>query len=232
MAENNITKDPQFQKEQARAAVIGKYAVYRYTYIAISQRSEYKRLKANNMLWKHLRIVQNTVREYMNHFTQNIINSEEYRTAEAKDKERALKILANITEAEEERIGNKWICVKNPYESKTFCRWSEAVTVFKYRAAKTESPKKDIDVNNIEMVFGFNKYGEYSMADVCNGEVTFPLEMLYKSIYLDIKMLEEESLSPDERVEILHRRREREDHIYKFMKMRESIEKSYSNMKK
>ena len=228
MAENNILNDPQFQREQARAAVIGKYAVYRYTYLAVSQRSEYRNLKNSNMLWKHLEIVQNTVREYMNHFTQCVINSVEYRVEEEKDSEKALKLLTKITEAEEERIGNKWICVKNPYESETFCRWSEAVAIDNYMKSKTEQIKNE----DIDTVFGFNKYGEYSLASVRDGEVTFPLESLYKAVYLDIKMLEEESLSPDERVEILHRRREREDHIYKFMKMRESIENSYKKMKK
>lgn len=228
MAENNILNDPQFQREQARAAVIGKYAVYRYTYLAVSQRSEYRRLQNADMLWKHLKIVQDTVGEYMNYFTQRIVSSAEYRAEAAKDSEKALKLLTKLTETEEERIGNKWICVKNPYESKTFCRWSEAAAVGHYMKRKTEQLKNE----NIDTVFGFNKYGEYSIANIRDGEVTFPLESLYKAIYLDIKMLEEESLSPDERVEILHQRREREDHIYKFMKMRESIEKSYRKMKK
>ena len=228
MTENNILNDPQFQREQAKAAVIGKYAVYRYTYLAISQRGEYRNLQSSNMLWKHLEIVQNTVREYMNHFTQCVINSAKYRIEEENDSEKALTLLTKITEAEEERIGNKWICVKNPYESKTFCRWSEAAAINNYMKRKTEQIKNE----DIDTVFGFNKYGEYSIASFRGGEITFPLESLYKAIYLDIKMLEEEALSPDERVEILHRRREREDHIYKFMKMRESIERSYRKMKK
>lgn len=230
MTENNLLKDPMFQREQARAAAIGKYAVYRYTYIAVSQRSEYKRLKLTNMLWTHLRIIQNTVSGYIKHFTQCIANSSEYRAVYEKDRERALRILTKITETEEERIGNKWICVKDPYESKTFCHWSEAVAVLRYRARKTESLRKNI--NNIDTIFGFNKYGEYSVASVKDGEVTFPLETLYKEIYRDIKMLEDEYLSADERVEILHRRRECEDLVYKFMKMRESIERSYKNLKK
>lgn len=229
MTENNLLKDPLFQREQARAAAIGKYAVYRYTYIAVSQRSEYKRLKLTNMLWTHLRIIQNTVSGYIKHFTQCIANSSEYRAVYEKDRERALRILTKITETEEERIGNKWICVENPGNSKSFCHWKETAESA-YKTRETERLRKNAD--NIDTIFGFNKYGEYSIANVRNGELFFPLEKLYEAIYLDIKMLEEESLSADERVEILHRRREREDHIYKFMKMRESIEQSYKIIKK
>lgn len=229
MAENAILKDPTFQSEQLRAALIGKYAVHRYTYMAISQRLEYRKLKYSHKLWSHLQIIQDTVHEYITCYTKNLVNSAAYRELCQNNRERANRLLQRAVEIEEERIGNKWICVENPGNSKSFCHWKETAESA-YKTRETERLRKNAD--NIDTIFGFNKYGEYSIANVRNGELFFPLEKLYEAIYLDIKMLEEESLSADERVEILHRRREREDHIYKFMKMRESIEQSYKIIKK
>lgn len=230
MTDHSIMNDPQFQKEQAKAAAIGKYAVYRYTYLAVSQQGEYKSLKLRNMLWTHLDIIQYTVTEYVKHFTQCIMNSEEYRNLEKKTPERAVRTLLKAVETEEERIGNKWICVKNPFESKTFCHWSEKTAIARYRVRETERLRKNAD--KIKIIFGFNKYGEFSQAEISQGDLTFPLESLYKLVYRDIMTLEEERLSADERVELLHKRREVEDIIYSFMQMRERIEKAYKNTKK
>lgn len=229
---NDFKNDPQFLREQARAAAIGKYAAYRYTYIAISERADYRLMLKNGSLWKHLRLFQNTVSRYMRHYIRHVIASEEYRKLEAENPETAKRFFDKKIDSEEERIGRLWICVKNPYKSQGYSVWSKLANSSVSPVGvkrKTETEIKNPD--DIDMVYSFNKYGEYSMANIKNGELDYPLENLYKLIYQDIKTMEEEYLSYSERAEIMHKRRELEDLIYKYMKLRESIEQSYKDLK-
>ena len=113
------------QRNYGREALaIGNYAMYRFVFMSRCMRDELRKMINSGTLIEHLIDVEKTVSAYMDNYRLGIIHSDEYRNSEQKE-----KLLHNRAEAEEERIGNKWICVKNPYDSEEYCMWSAAAQI-------------------------------------------------------------------------------------------------------
>ena len=68
--------------------------------------------------------MQKTMEAYMDNYRNIVTHSEEF-----KHSDNQYDLLKKRMEAEEERIGNKWICVKNPYDSEEYCMWSTAAQI-------------------------------------------------------------------------------------------------------
>ena len=78
----------------------------------------------NGRLKEHLTCVQKTTEAYMDSYLDEYRRSVEYDIFSKEDCDRFLSQLSAVREAEEERIGNLWICTPNPYTSEEFCQWS------------------------------------------------------------------------------------------------------------
>ena len=116
-----------YNKLEIEAALIGKYALYRYTFMRYSMKACLERLYYSGKLKEHLTFVQRVTDSHMNVYLENFRRSVKYDVFSKTECDIFLKEFAKAREIEEERIGNLWICIKNPYDSPEFC--TEAVSI-------------------------------------------------------------------------------------------------------
>lgn len=109
---------------ERKAALIGKYALYRFTYMKHTMGFEFSKLLMTREIWEHFSDVQKTMEEYIQHYTRVLMKTSEFKSAENQ-----LEYMREMIEKEEERIGNQWVCVPDPYSSESFCEWSAAAHI-------------------------------------------------------------------------------------------------------
>ncbi len=111
-------------KYDYKAVLIGNYAYYRFMFMQHCMPDIFKESLEKKEFWEHLTDVQKTMDAYMDNYRNIVTRSEEF-----KHSDNQYDLLKKRMEAEEERIGNKWICVKNPYDSEEYCMWSVAAQI-------------------------------------------------------------------------------------------------------
>ena len=113
-------------KYDYKAVAIGNYAYYRFIFMQRCMPAIFKEALEKEEFWEHLTDVQKTMDAYMDNYCNIVTRSEEFKRSDNQ-----YAFLDEHIKAEEERIGNKWICVKNPYDSEEYCMWSAAASVNK-----------------------------------------------------------------------------------------------------
>ena len=116
-----------YEKLEIEAALMGKYALYRYTFMRYSMKACLERLYSRGKLKEHLAFVQKVTESHMNTYLENYRRSGKYDVLSREECDRFLSDFEQVREKEEERIGNLWICIKNPYDCPEFC--TEAVSI-------------------------------------------------------------------------------------------------------
>lgn len=121
-----------FERTEIMAVNISPYANYRHKVLAFSFPDLFDRMCETHTLRKHLKDVQLVMESYMNEFTQKVMASDEYKKMSLK--EGYSKAFSEIAEpcidAEENRMGNRWVCVKDPYADELFMEWLAAARIF------------------------------------------------------------------------------------------------------
>ena len=107
-----------------KAVLIGNYAYCRFMFMQHCISDIFKESLNKEEFWEHLADVQKTVEAYMENYRRLVIHSDEFRRSDDQ-----CAFLGECMNAEEERIGNKWICVKNPYDFEDYCMWSAAAHI-------------------------------------------------------------------------------------------------------
>ena len=118
-----------YKQLEIEAALMGSYALYRYTFMRYSMKGCLERLYSSGKLNEHLSCVQKATEMYMNHYLDNYRRSVSFNVFSREECDKFLEEISKVTEKEEERIGNLWICRKNPYDSEEFCFWSTEAEV-------------------------------------------------------------------------------------------------------
>lgn len=121
-----------FENTEIMAAIIGEYACCRNKVLAFSFPDLYDRMYESGRLKEHLEDVQLVMDSYMKDYTKIIMNSNEYKKVSMSEGyEKAYNSIAEPRiKAEENRIGNRWVCVKDPYADEYFMEWLAAAKIF------------------------------------------------------------------------------------------------------
>ena len=122
-----------FDSTEIMAVNIGPYANYRHKVLAFSFPDLFDRMYESGRLREHFEDIQLVMESYMNEYTQIVMSSDEYKKMSLK--EGYSKAFSEIAEpridAEENRMGNRWVCAKNPYNDELFMEWLAAASICK-----------------------------------------------------------------------------------------------------
>lgn len=122
-----------FERTERMAVIIGPYANYRHKVLAFSFHDLFDRMYESGRLKEHLEDIQLVMESYMNEYTQKIMASDEYKKISLK--EGCSRAFCEIAEpridAEENRMGNRWVCAKDPYNDELFMEWLAAARICK-----------------------------------------------------------------------------------------------------
>ena len=121
-----------FERTEIMAANIGVYAYYRHRVLTFSFPDLFDRMYESGRLKEHFEDVQLVMDSYMRDYTKIIMNSDEYKKVSMSEGyETAYYSVAKPRiNAEENRIGNRWVCVKDPYGDELFMEWLAAAKIF------------------------------------------------------------------------------------------------------
>ena len=111
-------------KYDYKAVAIGNYAYYRFIFMQRCMPEIFEEALEKEEFWEHLTDVQKTMDAYMDNYRNIITLSEEFKRSDNQ-----YDLLKKRMESEEQRIGNKWICVKKPCDSKEYCMWSASAQI-------------------------------------------------------------------------------------------------------
>lgn len=122
-----------FDSTEIMAVNIGPYANYRHKVLTFSFPDLFDRMYETGRLREHLEDVQFVMESYMNEYTQIVLASDEYKKMSLKEGySKAFSVIAKPRiDAEENRMGNRWICAKNPYNDELFMEWLAAANICK-----------------------------------------------------------------------------------------------------
>ena len=120
-----------FERTEIMALKIGLYANYRHKVLAFSFPDLFDRMCETHTLRGHLKDVQLAMDSYMKDYTNSLLYSPEYRKeADLAGYEKAYNsFVAPAIEKEEQRIGNRWVCAKDPYNDELFMEWLTAAKI-------------------------------------------------------------------------------------------------------
>ena len=124
-----------YEQTEIMAANIGRYAYYRHRALAFSFPDLFDRMYETGKLREHLEDIQLVMESYMSDYTKTVLSCYAYKQmAIAEGYEQAYKAIAEpLLESEEDKMGNRWVCVKDPYNDELFMEW---LTAAKYSAVK------------------------------------------------------------------------------------------------
>ena len=127
-----------FDRTERMAVIIGPYANYRHKVLAFSFPDLFDRMYESGRLKEHLEDIQLVMESYMNEYIQKVMASDEYKKMSLKEGySRAFSEIAEPRiNAEENRIGNRWVCAKDPYNDELFMEWLAAAKIFGMLAEK------------------------------------------------------------------------------------------------
>lgn len=119
-----------FDETKAMAVSIGRFAEYRHLILTMSFPDEFDRLYESNGLKIHLKEIQAVMQCYMGRYQDHIMKTDEFnRIKKEMGESTAMKFLSTEMEKEEERIGNRFVCVKMPQYDDHYMEWLWRVTV-------------------------------------------------------------------------------------------------------
>lgn len=121
-----------YEQTEIMAANIGMYAYYRQRALAFSFPDIFDRMYETGKLREHLEDIQLVMDSYMSDYTKTVLSSSAYKQmAMAEGYEQAYKTIAEpLLESEEDKMGNRWVCVKDPYNDELFMEWLTAAKIF------------------------------------------------------------------------------------------------------
>lgn len=122
-----------FDSTEIMAVNIGPYANYRHKVLTFSFTDLFDRMYETGRLREHLEDMQFVMESYMNEYTQIVLASDEYKKMSLKEGySKAFSVIAKPRiDAEENRMGNRWVCAKNPYNDELFMEWLAAASICK-----------------------------------------------------------------------------------------------------
>ena len=122
-----------FDSTEIMAVNIGPYANYRHKVLTVSFTDLFDRMYETGRLREHLEDMQFVMESYMNEYTQIVLASDEYKKMSLKEGySKAFSVIAKPRiDAEENRMGNRWVCAKNPYNDELFMEWLAAASICK-----------------------------------------------------------------------------------------------------
>ena len=116
---------------ETAALNIGIYSCYRHRVLAFSFPDLFDRMCETCTLRKHLKDIQLAMGAYMEYFISFVTSSDDFmKMCMDEGYEKAYKDIAEPRiDREERRIGNKWVCAKDPYADELFTEWLTAAKV-------------------------------------------------------------------------------------------------------